>query len=403
MSARSRVPIESLCKVAATLSGLRSIERVGEVIRDAALELVGCDGTSVLLADGRGFVHPHPSLLQRLRGGDEGAVAASAAGWALRHRCPALVKDAACDPRAPLARTPVASLAAVPLLPAPSQLGAALPAPLGAIEFCWSARHAITHEELQRLRALAELTALALHALQRRGEREALGPHAQTRSARTPTADQAALAVPTELVEHGRPLLDAAAWLGRDADGQGLIDPLTGLHSLRGLLSLGEALLHQGRSDQRPISVLYIEVRGASELQERFDDGSCDPSIDLLLRAAADVLRREVPAGELLARARGGELCAVLRGSPRDGAQLVSRLSRLCRGGAPALRLAMVRDDGDPSTHLEGLVQRARSLLQGLRRTERVFTADLATLRLWRAAHPVAARRSPSRLCAAAS
>jgi GGDEF domain-containing protein len=406
MSARSRAPIESLCKVAATLSGLRSIERVGEVIRDAALELVGSDGTSVLLGDGRGLLHPHPALLLDLRG-EEGLIEASAAGWALRNRCPAVLLDAARDTRAPLAATPVVSLAAVPM-----QTGSP-PAPLGTIEFCWSERHAVTREELHRMRALAELTALALYALQRRGERATLADRAPQVQGPLDRMDPLgplgpaapALSDRAERAPHSRLLFDAAARLGSEADALAL-DALTGLHSLRGLLTLGEALLHQGRSEQRPICVLYAEITGTSELQERFGDGCCEPMIG----AAAQALRLAVPAGELVARVRGGELCAVLRGSPRDGAQLVSRLSRLSRlctrgGKAPVLRIAVVRDDGDPSTHLESLVQRAGSLLQVLkqRRSERVFTADAATLRLWRAAHPVAARRSPSRPCAAAS
>lgn len=393
MSTRSSAPIESLCKVAATLSGLRSLDRVGEVIRDAAHELVGADGTSVLLADGRGWLHPHPGLLLLVRGGEAGTLDvagdASAAGWALRNRCAVIVPDVRRDPRAPLTLSLAGSSAIVSLAAVPIE-AAALASPLGAIEFHFCTRHLVSRQALHRMRALAELVALGLRALQLRSEPEALGARA------------------ADPEQHSRLLIAATARLGVEAEAESyrlaLTDPLTGLHSQRGLLTLGEALLHQGRSERRPVCVLYAEVQGESELRDRFGEGSCDP----MIQAAAQALRLAVPACDLVARLRGGELCAVLRGSSHNSADLVARLSRLCaRGGVktPALRIAVVRDDGDPSTHLDCLIQRAGALLHATKRrsSERMFAADQPTLRLWRGAQPAPVRRPTSRPCAAAS
>jgi diguanylate cyclase (GGDEF)-like protein len=393
MQATSSVRIESLCKIAATFTGLRSLDRVGEVVRDAALELVGSDGASVLLPEGDGCYFPRHSTLTLARGGERCGVEASAGGWAMRNRCPAIIPDVAHDPRTPFSiygPTLIESVAAVPILQggtaarsvaeqSSTGLGAAArgsrepegKVALGAIENYWIERHTASKEEIEMLQLLAELTALGLRSIHLCAELES---RVQARTA--------------DLEQLSRRLLDEAEQRRRseeEARRLAYTDELTGLFNRRGLFALGEPLLHKGRESGWPICVLYADVDGLKKINDTQGHEAGDRAIQAAARALTAALRET----DLVARLGGDELCAVLTGSQGDGSALLSRLSRLAQpdreSGRPAMSIGLARDDRAATTDLERLVQRADHVMYALKRwrRERTFAPDRETLRLW--------------------
>jgi diguanylate cyclase (GGDEF)-like protein len=365
MSARS-VPIaHSLRKIAATFSGLRSLDRLGEVVRDAARELVGADGTSVLLADGRGWFHPRHSTLALLRAGEGCRLDASIGGQALRSRSPVIIADVASDPRARSLHGLAESVAAVPIHgPQPE-------APLGAIESYWAAPRTASPEEISLLELIAELTALGLRALQTHSEVEA--------AVRARTANLEELS--------RRLLLDSAQRLRAEEDArrQAFTDEMTGLYNRRALLALGEPLLQEGRASGFRISVLYADVDGL----KRVNDTLGHAAGDRLIVAAARALRSALRETDLVARVGGDEFCAILRGPQGDGSSLLARLAQLstppAHSGVPALSIGLSRDDGTAATTLPLLIQRADHFMYLLKRwrRERTVAADHQTVRLY--------------------
>ena len=367
MSASSHTTARSLSKIAATFSGLRSLDRLGEVVRDAARELVGADGTSVLLADGRGWFYPRHSTLALLRGDERSRLEASVGGLTLRTRGPVVIPDVASDPRARSLQGAggIESVAAVPIL------GRQTDAPLGAIESYWAAPHSPSIEEVGLLELLAELTALGLRALQAHSEVEA--------AVRSRTAD---------LEELSRRLLLDAAQRQRaeeDARRQAFTDELTGLYNRRALFALGEPLVQEGRASGFRVSVLYADVDGL----KRVNDTQGHAAGDRLIVAAARALRSALRETDLVVRVGGDEFCAILRGSQGDGSSLLARLSQLStphpHSGVPALSIGLSRDDGAATTTLPLLVQRADHFMYMLKRwrREQTVAADRETVRLY--------------------
>lgn len=78
----------------------------------------------------------------------------------------------------------------------------------------------------------------------------------------------------------------------------------------------------------------------------------------------------------------GDEFCAVLPGSHGDVSALPERLGRLCSAeptrDAPSLSIGLVRDDEEPTTDLQSLIQRADHVMYVLKRwrKESRFAAD---------------------------
>lgn len=389
MQASSSVRIESLCKIAATFTGLRSLDRVGEVVRDAALELVGSDGASVLLPEGDGCYFPRHSTLALVRGGERCSVESSAGGWAMRNRCPAIIPDVANDPRTPFSLygpTLIESVAAVPIIqrdtgslveqsptsrPPAARSSCEGKVALGAIENYWIERHIASKEEIEMLQLLAELTALGLRSIHLCAELES---RVQARTA--------------DLEQLSRRLLDEAAQRRRseeEARRMAYTDELTGLYNRRGLFAVGEPLLLKGRETGWPICVLYADVDGLKKI----NDSQGHEAGDRAIQAAARALKAALRETDLVARLGGDELCAVLTGSQGDGSALLSRLSKLAQpdpaSGRPAMSVGLARDDRAATTDLERLVQRADHVMYALKRwrRERTFAPDRETLRLW--------------------
>lgn len=347
MEVSSCARVLSLAKFAAAFTGLRTINRAGEIVRSAALNLLGADGASVLLSNGRGCYCPCYSALTPGSNGKPGALELSAGGWALCNHCPVIVPDVAHDPRTPAALYGpmlVESLVAVPIG------GEESASPLGAIEVHWLERHSASADEVQMLQLLADMTALGLRAIHHRAQAEARG--------RLRTAD---------LEVMSRHLLKEACERKLAAQ-EALTDEMTGLYNRRGLFEHGVQLLQKDRSRGCPVYVLYADIDGLKAV----NDTEGHEAGDRLIQAAARALRGALRSEDLIARVGGDEFCAVLAGGHGDGTALLERLTRLASpdpaSGTPAMSYGLVRDDNQPETDLSRLIQRADHVMYVLKR-----------------------------------
>lgn len=130
-------------------------------------------------------------------------------------------------------------------------------------------------------------------------------------------------------------------------------------------------LLRAGRNCGCPVYVLYADIDGLKAI----NDTHGHEAGDRLIQNAARSLRGALRAQDLLSRVGGDELCAVLAGSQDDGSVFLERLARLATSdpanGIPSLSFGLTRDDGQPSTDMQGLIQRADHVMYALKRWRR--------------------------------
>lgn len=108
-------------------------------------------------------------------------------------------------------------------------------------------------------------------------------------------------------------LREALAATERDA----LTDPLTGAHNRRSLDRFLAAVTSRAARDQRPYSLLLVDVDGLKALNDRAGHTTGDRALRLVARAAAEVVR----AYDLVARLGGDEFVVVLHETPHEAAR----------------------------------------------------------------------------------
>jgi GAF domain-containing protein len=139
----------------ASLERANDVEAVGLVVRGAARELSGADGSTFVLAEGASCFYEDEDAIAPLWKGQRFPMSACLSGWAMLHDEVVRVRDVELDDRVPIEAyrpTFVRSLAIVPVgWPAIAAIGA-----------YWARHHLATDDEVTRLRALAEKAAAAL-------------------------------------------------------------------------------------------------------------------------------------------------------------------------------------------------------------------------------------------------
>lgn len=148
--------MERLVEVIQELSMARSLERVMEIVRHAAREIVGADGATFVLRDGEQCYYADEEAIAPLWKGRRFPLDACISGWAMRNKASVRIENIYEDARIPLEAyepTFVRSLVMVPI----RQLD-----PIGAIGTYWAGRHAAPDYQVRLLQSLADSTSIAL-------------------------------------------------------------------------------------------------------------------------------------------------------------------------------------------------------------------------------------------------
>jgi len=153
------MPVKSaLIRVIHQLSLCREAPAVMAVLRQAARDLTGADGVSVILREGDECHYVEENAISPLWKGRRFPLESCVSGWVILHRQAVAIADVYADPRVlheAFRPTFVKSLALVPI-------GAGGEPPLGALGAYWASRHEATETELEVLQALAGSAATAL-------------------------------------------------------------------------------------------------------------------------------------------------------------------------------------------------------------------------------------------------
>ncbi len=158
---------ERLVEVAQDLSMARDLSRIMTVVRHAARELTGADGATFVLRDGDVCFYADEDAVSPLWKGSRFAINECISGWSMLNGEVAVVEDISVDDRIPqdaYRPTFVKSLAIVPIRTV---------APVGAIGNYWAERHYASDGEVRLLRALADLTSVAMENVQMYGTLQA--------------------------------------------------------------------------------------------------------------------------------------------------------------------------------------------------------------------------------------
>jgi signal transduction histidine kinase len=151
---------ERLIQVAQELSMARELREIMAVVRGAARELTGADGATFVLREGNNCFYADENAISPLWKGRRFPMSDCISGWAMLNKQAVVIEDIYADPRIPhdaYRPTFVKSLATVPIR---------TNSPVGAIGNYWAERHLATDGEVKLLRALADLTSVALENVQ---------------------------------------------------------------------------------------------------------------------------------------------------------------------------------------------------------------------------------------------
>ena len=110
-----------------------------------------------------------------------------------------------------------------------------------------------------------------------------------------------------------------------------LLDELTGLNSRRGLQVLGEQALYSARRAGAPVALLFIDVDGLKQINDKLGHAAGDDA----LRALAQVIRSSIRDSDVAARIGGDEFCVLL---PDKFGEAVERVRERITAGAEAAR-----------------------------------------------------------------
>jgi diguanylate cyclase (GGDEF)-like protein len=264
--------LDSLLGAVQELSLARSVGDVQAVVRVAARRLAEADGATFVLRDDDKCFYADEYAIAPLWKGQRFPLQACISGWAMLNRQPVAIEDIYSDPRIPheaYRPTFVKSLVMVPIRRVD---------PLGAIGMYWASRHQPSEREIALAQALADSTAVAMEHVQVRGE-----------------------------------LKEAAALAETDA--------LTGLPNRRAWDEVLEAALESGAGR---LCVAVIDI----DHFKTHNDTLGHQAGDKLLQDAAAAWRRELRAGDVIARFGGDEFAVLMPECEIEEARSICR--RLC-------------------------------------------------------------------------
>ncbi|WP_044870643.1 sensor domain-containing diguanylate cyclase [Pseudomonas sp. LFM046] len=328
--------LESLVRAIQELSLARDLDRIAEIVRSAARELVGADGATFVLRDGDRCFYKDEDAISPLWKGLRFPMETCISGWAMLNREPAVIEDIYRDSRIPYDAyrpTFVKSLVMVPIRSLD---------PVGAIGTYWAKERRANEREVGLLQALADSTSVAMENVQLYNELE-----------------QRVIARTQDLVAANRLLYDEACERERveqDIQRFAMTDELTGLNNRLGFLRLAAEELETARQRNSPCLLLYLVLSA--------EGGSQGESLPM---AAARLLREQFRRGDLLARLGGGEFM-VLTSGYGDAEAVVQRLrtsvGAFNRAEGQRLTLRIGHAESTPGKNLEALLEEADRALR---------------------------------------
>ena len=142
-----------------------------------------------------------------------------------------------------------------------------------------------------------------------------------------------------------------------------LTDDLTGLYNRRGLLAVGEYLMRSVRRRGTGLGVVYVDVEGLKDINDRFGHSEGDKA----LRSLAGAIRGATRESDVTGRVGGDEFVILADDGPGITGDLLRRLERrlaaLNTSSAHSFRLAVsggaAEWDGDERVTLQQLIERA--------------------------------------------
>jgi signal transduction histidine kinase len=148
--------MEKLIDAIQELSHARDVDTITEIVREAARNLTGADGATIVLRDGDQCHYADENAIAPLWKGKRFPMSMCVSGWVMMNAKPVVIKDIYSDARVPKSAyrpTFVKSLAMVPIRKN---------SPIGAIGNYWADNYEPSAEEMNILQALADTTSVAL-------------------------------------------------------------------------------------------------------------------------------------------------------------------------------------------------------------------------------------------------
>ena len=106
-----------------------------------------------------------------------------------------------------------------------------------------------------------------------------------------------------------------------------LADDLTGLYNRRGLAAFGEQALYRARRDGTTVALLFLDLDGLKQINDRLGHGAGDN----VLRALAGIIEGTTRESDIAARIGGDEFCILLFD---EGGTSVDHVTRRIREAA---------------------------------------------------------------------
>jgi diguanylate cyclase (GGDEF)-like protein len=366
--------MQLLIDVVQELSLARTLDRVTEIVRQAARVMADADGATFVLRDGDHCFYKDEDAITPLWKGKRFPIETCVSGWSMLNKRPAVIPDIRDDPRVPYEAyqpTFVKSMVMVPIRTL---------APIGAIGVYWARTYQADAQQVHLLQALADSTSIALENVQVYAELES---RIQQRTEELAAANRHLV---SEIEERQR--VEAAM---RELS---LTDDLTGIYNRRGFKLLADRALEAARRRGAYCHLLYLDLDGLKQL----NDNEGHAAGDMLLREATALLQNVFRKTDILARLGGDEfavlavdnnpssdeirrrLATALSNQQRVGAQ---RRPGMGEARAPRLSFCVGHVDVPPdgADSLEALLALADSRMYAEKTARRQSRAETAATR----------------------
>lgn len=328
-----------LVRAVQELSLARDLQGIQRIVRTAARELTGCDGSTFVLRDEGFCYYADEDAIAPLWKGKRFPMEICISGWAMINRLPTAIPDIYQDSRIPheaYRPTFVKSLVMVPIRSID---------PVGAIGNYWGTAHQPTEEEIELLQGLADATATAMENVRVFGELE---ERVQKRTAELQQAK-------------------------KEIEQLSVTDELTGLNNRRGFYLKATQALASSVRRKETCALVFMDLDGL----KRINDTSGHDMGDAMIADMAVVLRSICRESDIVARIGGDEFCVLLLNSNADDEGFSARLraaieqfNQSARAYKLSTSIGIITTKPDEAATLDELLSRADGLMYADKRAK---------------------------------